>query len=458
LLNFERLKNVSVAHKLLDASISTFFCRCPRGGIEESQLHNISQLLSSVVLSSSSDRLSWTLNGNGKFSVKSAREEIDKNLLITSPSPTRWYKLLPIKLNVFMWRMLLDKLPTIINLSSRSLDIPSDLCPNCDGEVETRNHLFFGCPMAHDLSRLLARWWNIHIPILLDPSESWLKESDDLTKLEDMDTVQKARIVWVVEGDENSKFFHGILKQKRRLGCGSQKAYGPDGFYFLFLKLYWEILKSDVEASVGNFYYSFVMPKDLSQPIEKKVVDKVVSPEKSAFISGWQILDGYIMLSQIMVWHTKRNQKIIMFKVDFKKAHDTSFGSSVLVNGSPTSVFPIKCGLRQGDPLSPFLFIIGIEAIHVTLQKTINLGLIRGIKVGDSGLNISHFFYADNVVITSKCDSQVMDNIIRVLHVFNLTSGVVVAIKRRWHGLNSTISWLPMKMVDNWIDNGSLSS
>ncbi|GJY51616.1 RNA-directed DNA polymerase, eukaryota, reverse transcriptase zinc-binding domain protein [Tanacetum coccineum] len=41
-------------------------------------------------------------------------------------------------------------------------------------------------------------------------------ESDDLTKLEDMNTVRKARITWDVEGDENSKFFHGILKQKRK--------------------------------------------------------------------------------------------------------------------------------------------------------------------------------------------------------------------------------------------------
>ncbi|GJS46283.1 RNA-directed DNA polymerase, eukaryota, reverse transcriptase zinc-binding domain protein [Tanacetum coccineum] len=43
-----------------------------------------------------------------------------------------------------------------------------------------------------------------------------LKEYDDLTNLDDMDTVQKARIKWDVEGDENLKFFHGILKQKRQ--------------------------------------------------------------------------------------------------------------------------------------------------------------------------------------------------------------------------------------------------
>ncbi|GJW43510.1 RNA-directed DNA polymerase, eukaryota [Tanacetum coccineum] len=83
---------------------------------------------------------------------------------------------LPIKLNIFMWRMLLDKLPTRSNLAIRGLDVPCSLCPNCGTGVETCDHLFFVYPMALDLFRLLGRWWNIQIPILLDPStwESWL--------------------------------------------------------------------------------------------------------------------------------------------------------------------------------------------------------------------------------------------------------------------------------------------
>nr|GEU70052.1 RNA-directed DNA polymerase, eukaryota, reverse transcriptase zinc-binding domain protein [Tanacetum cinerariifolium] len=71
--------------------------------------------------------------------VKSAREEIDKHLLVTSSSSTRWSKLLPIKLNVFAWRMFLDKFPTRINLSKRGLDIPCVLCPNCGNAMESRD-------------------------------------------------------------------------------------------------------------------------------------------------------------------------------------------------------------------------------------------------------------------------------------------------------------------------------
>ncbi|PWA81042.1 ribonuclease H protein [Artemisia annua] len=122
LFNLELQKDVSVAQKSQNPDFVVSFQRRPIGCIEESQFQELSLLLSSVVLSSSSDCWSWTLNCHGDFSVKSAREEIDKHLLITSSSSTGWSKLLRIKLNVFAWRMFLDKLTTRINLSNRGLD------------------------------------------------------------------------------------------------------------------------------------------------------------------------------------------------------------------------------------------------------------------------------------------------------------------------------------------------
>ncbi|GJS60496.1 RNA-directed DNA polymerase, eukaryota, reverse transcriptase zinc-binding domain protein [Tanacetum coccineum] len=144
--NLELQKDISVALKLQSPDLASSFRRRPRSGIEESQFLELQQLLSSVVLSSANDRWTWTLNGHGNFSVKSAREVIDKHVLIISQSPTRWSKVLPIKLTVFLWRMFLDKLPTRANLSIRSLDIPCTLCPNCKVGVETSNHLFFRVP------------------------------------------------------------------------------------------------------------------------------------------------------------------------------------------------------------------------------------------------------------------------------------------------------------------------
>nr|GEX40302.1 RNA-directed DNA polymerase, eukaryota, reverse transcriptase zinc-binding domain protein [Tanacetum cinerariifolium] len=61
----------------------------PRSGIENSQLLELVQILSSISLSSASDRWSRTLHGLGEFSIKSAREEIDKHVLVVSPSHSR---------------------------------------------------------------------------------------------------------------------------------------------------------------------------------------------------------------------------------------------------------------------------------------------------------------------------------------------------------------------------------
>ncbi|PWA68585.1 hypothetical protein CTI12_AA307980 [Artemisia annua] len=137
----------------------------------------MAQVLDTMVLSPLNDRWRWTLNGNGSFSVSSARKEIDKHLLVMSSSPTRWSMILHIKVNVFILRMFLDKLSTRSNLSAISMDIHCVLCPVCDSEVESRNHLFFGCSLVSELHHLIGRWWSIHIPEFSDlvSWESWFK-------------------------------------------------------------------------------------------------------------------------------------------------------------------------------------------------------------------------------------------------------------------------------------------
>nr|GEU60220.1 RNA-directed DNA polymerase, eukaryota, reverse transcriptase zinc-binding domain protein [Tanacetum cinerariifolium] len=159
--NLDLQKDISVALKLHSNDIALSFRRRPISGIEESQFCDLNSLLASIVLSDAADRWSWTLYGHGECSVKLAREVIDQHVLIISTTPTRWSKVIPIKLNIFMWCMLLDKLPTRSNLVNRGLDAPCSLCLICQMGVETQDHLFFGCPMALDLFRLLGHWWSL---------------------------------------------------------------------------------------------------------------------------------------------------------------------------------------------------------------------------------------------------------------------------------------------------------
>ena len=96
-----------------------------------------------VDLGSGPDTCIWSLDISGLFSVGVTRRYIDAQLLPTLPTSTRWSTTLPRKVNVFMWRLLLDRLPHRVNLSARGLEINSISCPVCDGFMESSDHLFF---------------------------------------------------------------------------------------------------------------------------------------------------------------------------------------------------------------------------------------------------------------------------------------------------------------------------
>ncbi|GKB02772.1 putative RNA-directed DNA polymerase, eukaryota, reverse transcriptase zinc-binding domain protein [Tanacetum coccineum] len=112
------------------------------------------------------------------------------------------------------------------------------------------------------------------------------------------------------------------------------------------------------------------------------------------------------------------------------KAGLSSSRASILVNGSPTSEFSLKRGLRQGDPLSHFIFIIVMEGLNIMLKDGIAANLFRGIKIGSPSLHLSYLFYADNVIIFSEWHQSDMYNIIRILDVFFLASGLKININK----------------------------
>ncbi|MCI48999.1 RNA-directed DNA polymerase (Reverse transcriptase), partial [Trifolium medium] len=56
--------------------------------------------------------------------------------------------------------------------------------------------------------------------------------------------------------------------------------------------------------------------------------------------------------------------------------------ASVLVNESPTDEFPLERGLRQGDPLSPFLFLLAAEGLHVLMEAMVDRNLFTGYSIG----------------------------------------------------------------------------
>nr|GFB95106.1 hypothetical protein [Tanacetum cinerariifolium] len=124
----EEKKHIFVADKM-HTFISFSFRRPVRGGVESQQHDHLLVLLDSVILSNMEDRWFWDLNDDGVFRVKDVRILLDDAFLPKMEVPTRWIKSIPIKINVFAWKLFLDCLPTRSNLARRNVSIPSLACP-----------------------------------------------------------------------------------------------------------------------------------------------------------------------------------------------------------------------------------------------------------------------------------------------------------------------------------------
>ena len=73
------------------------------------------------------------------------------------------------------------------------------------------------------------------------------------------------------------------------------------------------------------------------------------------------------------------------------------------MNGSPTDEFSLKRGLRQGDPLLPFLFLLAAEGFNVLMQALTVNNLFTGYKVGMyDPMSVSHLQFADDTLILGE--------------------------------------------------------
>nr|GEZ84592.1 RNA-directed DNA polymerase, eukaryota [Tanacetum cinerariifolium] len=152
--------NLTVADKL-QGSVALSLWRTVRGGVEAHQLDLFQNLIGPTILTNLEDIWVWDLNGKGVFRVKDVRNLLDDSFLPKDSTATRWVKSILIKINVFAWKVYLDRLPTRLNLIRRGVQVPSLSCPVCNAAHEDMSHLLFSCDLANDVVRLVCRWWNL---------------------------------------------------------------------------------------------------------------------------------------------------------------------------------------------------------------------------------------------------------------------------------------------------------
>jgi exonuclease III len=203
--------------------------------------------------------------------------------------------------------------------------------------------------------------------------------------------------------------------------------------------------------SLTNFNYK-IISKILSNRL-KPLLHKIVSPMQSAFLKGRSIHDNTILAHE--VFHSMKQKRgnggLMALKLDMEKAFDsmewdfllkilsllgfhptwvhwisqciTTSSFSILLDGAPYGKFYPTRGLRQGDPLSPFLFILGSEILSRLLLREENLGSLHGVKIARLSPPISHLLFADDVMIFSKANNGEAATILKCLNSYSKWSG-----------------------------------
>nr|CAN64640.1 hypothetical protein VITISV_033931 [Vitis vinifera] len=275
------------------------------------------------------------------------------------------------------------------------------------------------------------------------------------------------------------------------------KAPGPDDFTMAFWQSCWGFVKGEILEMFKEFYEQSSFLKSLNNTFLvlipkkggaadlgdfrlisllgglyklmakvlanrlKRVLNKVVAPTQNAFVMGRPILDASLIANEVIDSWQKRKEKGLICKLDIEKAYDSinwqfllktlhkmGFGSkwlgwmwscisfakfSVLVNGVPAGFFPSSKGLRQGDPLSPYLFVLGIEVLDALIRRAVAGGYLSGCSIqGDRrhNLKISHLFFADDTIVFCEANKEHLTHLSWILLWFEAASGLRINLDK----------------------------
>ena len=204
--------------------------------------------------------------------------------------------------------------------------------------------------------------------------------------------------------------------------------------------------------TLSNVLYKIVA-KVLANRL-KILLPKLISEHQSAFISGRLITDN-ILIAHETLHHLKSKRASRMgymaLKLDMRKAYDRvewvflekimlkmgfnvrwvstimacikSVSYSILLNGQPHGHIVPERGLRQGDPLSPYLFLLVTEGMHSLFKKAEENRVIRSVSLCVNGPRISYLLFADDSLVFCRATISKCVQIQSILHRYEQASG-----------------------------------
>ncbi|XP_071741053.1 uncharacterized protein [Rutidosis leptorrhynchoides] len=138
-------------------------------GRANGELENLNELLVGAVINPlKQDMWRWGAANNGKFTTKSLRKFIDEKMIPRGNGniETLRNNLVPKKIEVFVWRARRKRLPNLIELDKRGIDLNTVRCPLCDDDIESIDHSLFLCKHVMEVWNKVFEWWGLE---KLDP-------------------------------------------------------------------------------------------------------------------------------------------------------------------------------------------------------------------------------------------------------------------------------------------------
>ncbi|KAL4574594.1 hypothetical protein LXL04_021428 [Taraxacum kok-saghyz] len=179
LYGLESTKSCYVNERITDSNYTWKWKKELRGEAVLAEFLDLCSLLNNVRVTQVPTEFRFNLNKDDKYTVNTMRKCIDSMSNPKHGVLIDWSKIVPLNVRCFIWRTTLRKIPVSANLMSRGIMVQSDLCPLCEAEKETVDHLFTTCKTAEGVKEWIFKWCGIpsketqNIEEYLDHAASW---------------------------------------------------------------------------------------------------------------------------------------------------------------------------------------------------------------------------------------------------------------------------------------------